>query len=238
MHSHNRAACTLSLHFFAVDLKEIISLSLIDMSSLAFYAAPIEEEGQDTRAPRKRGGKKKNATIRKRPDPTKRHVAAMIEHIHAATGTDPDETGALSNFNPPPPPELQSQEGMKDDQDEPVGASGFVGLVGDANESKMSSGSPEHDAHARDFTQRGLREAFSPPYYSDMGNSGKGQDRFHSVEDRDLLLKKLDYMIHLLEEQKDERTGHVAEEVVLYSFLGIFIIFMADSFARAGKYVR
>ena len=45
-------------------------------------------------------------------------------------------------------------------------------------------------------------------------------------------------MIHLLEEQQDEKTGHVTEELILYSFLGIFIIFIVDSFARAGKYVR
>ena len=45
-------------------------------------------------------------------------------------------------------------------------------------------------------------------------------------------------MINLLEEQQDERTNNVTEEVVLYSFLGIFIIFVVDSFARVGKYVR
>ena len=62
----------------------------------------------------------------------------------------------------------------------------------------------------------------------------------HSDEQqrRDGLMKKLDYMIHLLEEQHDERTGHVTEEVILYSFLGVFVIFVVDSFARAGKYVR
>jgi high-affinity K+ transport system ATPase subunit B len=45
-------------------------------------------------------------------------------------------------------------------------------------------------------------------------------------------------MISLLEDQQDEKTNNVAEEVVLYSFLGIFIIFVVDSFARVGKYVR
>ena len=45
-------------------------------------------------------------------------------------------------------------------------------------------------------------------------------------------------MINLLEEQQDEKTNNVTEEVVLYSFLGIFIIFVVDSFARAGKYKR
>jgi hypothetical protein len=28
------------------------------------------------------------------------------------------------------------------------------------------------------------------------------------------------------------------EEVILYSFLGVFIIFIVDSFARVGKYTR
>jgi hypothetical protein len=45
-------------------------------------------------------------------------------------------------------------------------------------------------------------------------------------------------MINLLEDQQDERTNNVTEEVVLYSFLGIFIIFVVDSFARVGKYTR
>ena len=54
----------------------------------------------------------------------------------------------------------------------------------------------------------------------------------------DVLLNKLNYMINLLEEQQDERTNNVTEEVVLYSFLGVFIIFVVDSFARVGKYVR
>jgi hypothetical protein len=54
----------------------------------------------------------------------------------------------------------------------------------------------------------------------------------------DILLQKLNYMITLLEDQQDERTNNVTEEVVLYSFLGIFIIFIADTFVRVGKYVR
>jgi hypothetical protein len=53
-----------------------------------------------------------------------------------------------------------------------------------------------------------------------------------------VLIEKLNYMINLLEEQQDQKTGNVTEEVVLYSFLGVFIIFVVDSFARVGKYVR
>jgi len=52
------------------------------------------------------------------------------------------------------------------------------------------------------------------------------------------LTEKLNYMIHLLEQQQDERTNNVMEEFILYTFLGVFIIFIADSFSRTGKYTR
>jgi hypothetical protein len=57
-------------------------------------------------------------------------------------------------------------------------------------------------------------------------------------ENKDIMMQKLDRIISLLEDQHDEKTGHVTEELVLYCFLGVFIIFIVDSFARAGKYVR
>jgi hypothetical protein len=70
------------------------------------------------------------------------------------------------------------------------------------------------------------------PYYSDLANS---QELTGSKDD---LMKKLNYVVHMLEGQHDEKTGHVTEELVLYMFLGVFVIFVVDSFARAGKYTR
>lgn len=52
------------------------------------------------------------------------------------------------------------------------------------------------------------------------------------------LMEKINYMIHLLEQQHDEKTNNITEEFILYTFLGVFIIFIVDSFARAGKYTR
>jgi hypothetical protein len=74
------------------------------------------------------------------------------------------------------------------------------------------------------------------PYYAKMGlghgqgmGPGQGDDKF---------MEKINYMIHLLEEQQYERTNNITEEFILYTFLGVFMIFIVDSFARAGKYVR
>jgi hypothetical protein len=52
------------------------------------------------------------------------------------------------------------------------------------------------------------------------------------------LLEKINYMIRLLEEQQHEKTANITEEFILYTFLGVFVIFVLDSFARSGKYTR
>ena len=55
---------------------------------------------------------------------------------------------------------------------------------------------------------------------------------------RENILNKLNYAIQLLEEKRDQKTEHVTEELILYGFLGIFIIFSIDSFIRVGEYKR
>ncbi len=69
------------------------------------------------------------------------------------------------------------------------------------------------------------------PYTTMVSNDG-------SSSNNEELMERINYMIYLLEEQKNEKTGSVHEEMVLYSFLGVFVIFIVDSFARAGKYCR
>jgi hypothetical protein len=66
------------------------------------------------------------------------------------------------------------------------------------------------------------------PYYARMGIGG-GSDK---------MMEKINYMIHLLEEQKMEKTANVTEEFILYTFLGVFVIFVVDSFTKTGKYTR
>ena len=51
-------------------------------------------------------------------------------------------------------------------------------------------------------------------------------------------MEKINYMIRLLENQAVEKTANITEEFILYTFLGVFMIFVLDSFVRVGKYVR
>ena len=66
------------------------------------------------------------------------------------------------------------------------------------------------------------------PYY--------GQNGQVPLDNR--LLEKINYMVHMLEQQHNEKTSNITEEFVLYTFLGVFIIFIVDSFSRSGKYTR
>ena len=72
------------------------------------------------------------------------------------------------------------------------------------------------------------------PYYNTNRNNTK------SIEDglSERIMEKLNRMMHILEEQQFEPTKHITEEFILYTFLGVFVIYIVDSFTRAGKYIR
>lgn len=70
------------------------------------------------------------------------------------------------------------------------------------------------------------------PYYTNLADSQE------ITGPKDALMKKLNYVVHMLEEQQDQKTGSVTEEMVLYMFLGVFVIFVVDSFSKTGRYRR
>ncbi len=96
-----------------------------------------------------------------------------------------------------------------------------------------------NDAQVRDYYRRMV-----PNYANANANANVDTNKqYYSSStnnngDNQALIEKLNYMINLLEEQQDYKTGSVVEEVVLYSFLGVFIIFVIDSFTKVGKYKR
>ena len=133
-----------------------------------------------------------------------------------------DDDSDLADFNPPPRPVVQSNQPVQvamhsRDNGEPSNEviDGFV-TYEDFNTQEAYAGATSNYV----------------PYYNNTSNT----EQLHGRQDE--LLDKLNYMIHLLEEQQDEKTGNVTEELILYSFLGVFVIFVVDSFARVGKYVR
>jgi hypothetical protein len=52
------------------------------------------------------------------------------------------------------------------------------------------------------------------------------------------MLRKLNNILELFEDQKEIKTGQKNEEIVLYCFLGVFVIYIMDSFVNICKYSR
>ncbi len=67
------------------------------------------------------------------------------------------------------------------------------------------------------------------PYYAPKGTE---------TEPNGAIMQKLNRITNILEDIQMEKTSNITEELILYSFLGVFVIFVVDSFARAGKYHR
>ena len=173
-------------------------------------------------------------------------VNSILQQIHNNTDDDDDK----DNYNFPPPPEssgVQKTIPTSGNNNESFGGMN-IKMTGKAP-SPNYEGSDNLDLN--DYNNYGnsktaeeyykniipgytvQKNIVNRPYYQ-----YKDTNNINEYQSQDVLLQKLNYMISLLEDQKDEKTNNVTEEVILYSFLGIFIIFMADTFVRAGKYVR
>ena len=231
--------------------------------SLAMFAASIDDNSNITLPNNSDNSdniinqKRHKRTQRKYPkienfDTNK--VNSVLQQIHNNTDDDDDNK---DDFKLLPPPEsmgvsrtIPSNSPNSNNQQKQESFSGMEFPLGNKLVGKAPSPNYENsdnldlndysnygDSKAiEEYYKRilpGYRSQANKPYYN--YNQNLNNQEYPS---QDVLLQKLNYMISLLEDQQDEKTSNVTEEVVLYSFLGIFIIFIADTFVRAGKYVR
>jgi len=203
------------------------------MSNLAFCAASFDNDNNselltDTASL----PKKHNKTIKKRwgltgESDNKNSIQNIINEIHNKVDNDDDYESELNDFNPPPPPEINNSvnnHGKAQEYDNEI-------MPGEQNKSLLNGSDPVNSKGLYNLPTSATDSYFikGGPLYNRIDNQQVTKDE---------LIEKINYMIHLLEEQRDEKTGQVTEEVILYSFLGIFMIFIVDSFARVGKYHR
>lgn len=157
-----------------------------------------------------------------------KYVQELIQNIHSyenGGASDSEDDDADNNYVPPAPSNNTIQQQF---QTESVpNRNRFAG----ANSTDLNA--KWNPAPAKEAFSLQEAKALASQYMPSMFQASTA-----APENKDILLQKLDHIISLLEDQHDEKTGHVTEELVLYCFLGVFIIFIVDSFARAGKYVR
>ena len=229
--------------------------------SLAMFAAPFDDNNDSDMNHSENNviNKKKQAhnKTQKRyitENFDKNKVNSVLEKIHNNLNDDDDDADA---FNPPP---KTKSAGVDKTMSEPMSSMNVTSVndsmfrtLGrapqpnyentdnlDLNDYTNYGDNKSNDEYYKrvipGYSQQAVRNHVNKPHYTNANyNNNNNVQEFPS---QDVLLQKLNYMISLLEDQQDERTNNVMEEVVLYSFLGIFVIFVADTFVRAGKYVR
>lgn len=234
------------------------------MSYLAMSAAPIDNENNqssqyETPINKKRQNHSKTQKYRGSTDFNPQKVNSVLQSIHNNYSDDDD----LGNYNPkgtavsakhsenfkplnpfdfPAPPvsmggeRTKKQEGLTNMDNDSL-----VPQPVDDDNLKLQELQSNYmnDAQVRDYYRK-LVPNYQMSNNNRVSNTNSDNNNYFSsnTDSNQVLLEKLNYMINLLEEQQDQKTGSVTEEVVLYSFLGVFIIFVVDSFTKVGKYTR
>ena len=227
--------------------------------SLAMFAAPFNDienstSNSDNMINKKRLAHTKTQKMYPKEAFNTDKVNSVLEKIHNNNDEEEDDE---DTFTPPPKPESAGVNKTKQlPQREPM--TNYTPSNEVTFKTLGKAPSPNYDGgnnldlnnytnYGNDDTNNEYYKRVMPNYNSTAKPSSVGNKPYYNnyntntnntESSQDVLLQKLNYMITLLEDQQDERTNNVTEEVVLYSFLGIFIIFIADTFVRTGKYVR
>lgn len=164
--------------------------------------------------------------------------------INQMSNVSADNDGqGLADFKPPPMPEMSQKKnsGPENSSYDPISLPQNPLQLPVPMVPKNSAANPYVSGRSDLVNYGSYQTAYEPtnitpkPYYSKMGLGNSGE---LGVSESSRLLEKINYMIHLLENQENEKTANVTEEFILYTFLGIFMIYVVDSFSRGGKYVR
>jgi hypothetical protein len=203
--------------------------------SLAMYAAPFNDEDNSN-------NKTKNNQPQKINNIESNKVLNVLQNIRNLP--EVDEENNYMNFQPLLPPPISSGvENSIEKEKEKHKVNKYNSNDKNTNRSTNHSTNSSIEKYSTIYPDNNLDhlKTVNPQYkrfIPDYETMYRNVNYSHNNNNNDILIEKLNYMIHLLEENQDERTSNVTEEVILYSFLGVFIIFIVDSFSSMKKYTR
>jgi hypothetical protein len=225
--------------------------------SLAMSAAPYSDNDNNNSntAINNKRATSHNRTQKRFPDQLidTDKINNVLQSLHTNSSEGSDDSNGLGDFNPPSPPISSGVQRTTDAKPSPILNTESMQTLGrtPAPAEEYSNEKLELNNFSTNYgskiTNEEYYKKFVPNYPKQQAENERVNRTYYNqypapsytgMPDNNALIEKINYMIHLLEENQDERTGSVTEEVILYSFLGIFIIFMADSFSRIGKYKR
>jgi len=192
------------------------------MTSLLASAAFFEASDVEKTKQRKNNAAR---TIKKRP--SNKSVEALM-NITA----DSDDEGDYDDFKPMKPELTRVPQTREMTQDMPnhIPSAAQIKQFQDIPSAQQVPG--QQSAYQYTSAPSNYNLAHQPPQYlASEVSSPPGQQNDTPVD----INSRLNYIIHLLEEQQNSKTSTTTEELILYSFLGVFTIYIVDSFTKVGK---
>ena len=150
-----------------------------------------------------------------------------------------NESDDLEDFNPPSHPAIQ--ESKKIVKENFTFDNMKSELLHNDQEEKQTQiqGQNDNPINKENFQQLPANnlQQYYEKYNAYLNSENNYNKQYMSVSNEELL-KKIYNILFLLEDQRETRTNYVTEELILYVFLGIFVIYLVDSFVKVGKYIR
>ena len=158
--------------------------------------------------------------------PASSYSSTLLDGVdHSLPGSTAGASGRFST-----PPHFTTPYGDSTRNVDPYGRSSS----GDGADTTATTGKAKTSTYASQYYEQFVPYAESLANQLAAGAEGGSNGAGGSISGTNAaLIEKLNYIIHMLEDKKEEKTGHVIEELVLYCFLGIFIIFIVDTFTHA-----
>jgi len=222
------------------------------MNSHLLNAAPFnidEDENKNIREENnKRLSSSLNRTIKNRNNSENndnknrernRRIQKLLNNNNINNNLMNNESDDLEDFSPPSHPAIQESKKIVKENFT------FDNIQSDLlrnsereqpSQNKQQNDNPINKENFQELPANNLQQYYEK--YNAYLNSQNNYNNQSMTVSNEELLKKIDNILFLLEEQRETRTNYVTEELILYVFLGIFLIYLVDSFVKVGKYIR
>jgi hypothetical protein len=178
------------------------------------------------------------------------HIHNMLNKmnfVRVENDGSPLENFSAISSNPPENIRFSPSTGEESSEDKSFSKSSTSDKIGNASRQYMQNPNPifiqpysSNENPLSPSTSLGNSISSYKDSYVTKKGTGSGSSLTEGLNSMGLnkITEKMNYVIYLLEQQQHEETHHITEEFILYIFLGVFVIYIVDSFSRSGKYIR
>ena len=220
------------------------------MSSLVINAATLDDDYNNNGTNNNYGNNGNNASCRKNQTYKNKNAQkidkTMLHQLYTSNNSESEET--MGDFAPVQK-QMQTanfQQGLLHSSMNTTNSMNTANSMNTNSHTKKKEHSEEDDdvvdkintdATYENELYKQYIHNYNNSFAKDVYSSNPSNPASYPNTNNDLL-KRLDKILYLLEEEKNDQSHLITEELILYVFLGVFIIYVLDSFVRAGKYVR